>query len=121
MKRLILLLLAPLLTGCFLVPTSPDVQYADVTIEVLDQQGLPVEGARVEAWGGYLRTDRRNVAYTDSAGTVHFSLPPWHYQIYVHPPTGYDHVPPARETGFILPADPSVNPIIVTVVVVRSS
>lgn len=99
-----------LTTGCFLVPTSPDVPYTAVGVWVVDQYGFPVVGARVEAWGGLRWTKRRNVDTTRESGRVEFSLPPTQYDLYVHPPEGYTHLPPRSITHAVVSADPQNPP-----------
>lgn len=91
-------LLALFAAGCLFVPTSSDVDYAPLTVEVLDTLGVPVPDARVEIHGGWYRTGRRNVGTTGAGGTVTFSLPPWFYDIYVEPPAGYAHLPGTDST-----------------------
>lgn len=99
-----------LLSGCFMVPTSPEVPYTNVDVLVVDQDFLPVVGARVEAWGGLRRAERRNVDTTPEGGRVQFRLPPARYDVYAHPPEGYTHIPPRSSTHAIAYADPENPP-----------
>lgn len=115
-RLLLSLLVHGLLAGCVLVPTSPDVPYTRVTVLVIDEGGSAVRGARVEAWGGLFRTDRRNVGFTSSDGEVLFFLPPARYDLFVHPPEGYTHVPPTTTTRGEVYADPAADPPSVTMV-----
>lgn len=119
MKQTFPLLLVLFAAGCAFVPTSPEVRYTTVVVSVVDEGGTAVPGARVEAWGGVERTARRNVAQTEAQGQVHFVLPPADYQVYGHPPAGYDHVGRLPETRASVSTHSGVSPISVTLVLAR--
>ncbi|CAN5149897.1 hypothetical protein BH20GEM2_BH20GEM2_13920 [soil metagenome] len=103
MKPFRLLLLAPLLGACFLIPTDP-AQYGEVRVQVSDSTGAPIAGAGVEA-RAFL--GRMGVGITDADGAVTLDFLPFgDYRINVFPPIGF--TPEGRSEVTTVGAEPTL-------------